>query len=121
MQNEIPEIYESDEVPLDRKVIHQVYVVPSVRFYWLIAELDKRENIAFGFANLNNDTFAEWGYIPIMELLENGALLVKDWKPCRFPEAKKAVEELLESEKLSDFAFTDEPKTRRMKGDVNGE
>jgi len=26
----------------------------------MIAELDKKTNIAFGYANLNNDLFAEW-------------------------------------------------------------
>lgn len=56
-------------------------------FYWLIAELDPKKNLAFGYANLNNDDFAEWGYISIDELLENGAELDKDWTPCKYKEA----------------------------------
>jgi len=95
MERKIPKLYETEEVPLEKKVIHQAYAIPSVGFYWLIAELDEKENIAFGFANLNNDIFAEWGYIPINEIVENGGELVQDWKPCEYPEARKLIEEQL--------------------------
>jgi len=96
MEREIPKLYETEEVPLEKKVIHQVYAIPSIGFYWLIAELDEKENIAFGFANLNNDIFAEWGYISINELLENGAEPIRNWKPCRFAEAREAIKALLQ-------------------------
>jgi len=95
MKNGIPKLYETEEVPLDGKTIYQVYTIPSVKFYWLISELDEKKNLAFGFANLNNDIFAEWGYISINELLENGAELVEDWEPCKYPEARKLIEERL--------------------------
>ena len=47
----------------------------------MIAELDPERNLAFGYANLNNDDFAEWGYISIDELVENGAQLDPNWNP----------------------------------------
>jgi len=95
MENEIPKLYETEEVPLEKKVIHQAYAIPSVGFYWLIAEIDEKGNIAFGFANLNDDMNAEWGYIPVNELLENGAQVLQDWKPCGFAEARELTENRL--------------------------
>lgn len=83
----IPKLYETEETPLEQKTIHQRYTIPHVGFYWLIAELDQEKNLAFGYANLNNEECAEWGYIDIKELLANGALLDKDWKSCSFKEA----------------------------------
>ena len=59
----------------------------------MIAELDKKENLAFGYANLNDDRFAEWGYISIEELIDNNARLDRDWKPCSFEEAQKIIKQ----------------------------
>lgn len=89
----IPGLYATENVPLKDKVIHQRYQIDGIGFYWLIAELDKKENLAFGYANLNNDDFAEWGYISIDELVDNGANLDKTWKPCSYRDAMKKIEE----------------------------
>lgn len=78
---------------MEEKIIYQRYRIEKIGFYWLVAELDPKENIAFGFANLNDDQMAEWGYIDIPELLSNGALLDVDWEPCRFFDAKKCIGE----------------------------
>ena len=91
--NSIPKLYESESVPLEKKVIHQRYQIREIGFYWLLAELDPKENLAFGFANLNDDQMAEWGYISVSELLSNGAVLDRDWKPCSFSEAMKRIAE----------------------------
>ena len=91
MDEKIPKLYETEEVPFERKVIHQRYEIKPIGFYWLIAELDKKENLAFGYANLNDDQFAEWGYISIGELLDNGAKLDREWKPCTYKEAKERI------------------------------
>ena len=64
----IPELYETEKVPIEKKVIHRRYHIKQIGFYWLVSELDKEENLAFGYANLNDDRFAEWGYISIQEL-----------------------------------------------------
>lgn len=58
------------------------YQIKELGFYWLIAELDREKDLAFGYANLNDHQMAEWGYISIRELLENGAELDRNWKPC---------------------------------------
>ncbi|MHA1828356.1 MAG: hypothetical protein ACTSX6_06880 [Candidatus Heimdallarchaeaceae archaeon] len=55
----------------------------------MIAELDPEKNLAFGYANLNNDDFAEWGYISINELKENGAELDADWAPRKYKDAMR--------------------------------
>lgn len=91
VEQKVPELYATDGVPLEKKIIYQKWEIPQVRFYWLIAELDKKENLAFGYANLNDDNFAEWGYIGIEELIDNGASQDREWKPCTFDEAQKRI------------------------------
>lgn len=92
MNEEIPELYATEDVPFEEKVIYRRYRIERLGYYWLIAELDRDRNLAFGYANLNNDLLAEWGYISIDELLENGAELDEDWKPCRYRDAAKKIE-----------------------------
>jgi len=75
MDERIPKLYETENIPFDEKIIYRRYQVKELGYYWLIAELDKKSNIAFGYANLNNDDFAEWGYISIDELELCGAEL----------------------------------------------
>ena len=93
MVDKIPNLYETDGVPFEKKTIHQAWYLERVGFYWLVAELDRKENLAFGYANLNDDTFAEWGYISLDELHENGAVKDPYWKPCLFGDAQKKVQE----------------------------
>jgi hypothetical protein len=93
VKEKIPRLYETENVPLEEKIIYRRYQIKELGFYWLIAELDEERNLAFGYANLNNDVFAEWGYIDIQELLENGAELDKEWKPCTFKEAMERIAE----------------------------
>ena len=93
MRNKIPRLYQTENVPLEKKMIYQRYEIKELEFYWLIAELDKKKNLAFGYANLNDDVCAEWGYIHIKELLQNGARLDKEWKPCTFKEAMDKIAE----------------------------
>ncbi len=91
MDEKIPELYETEEIELEKKIIYQKWDIQELGFYWLIAELDKKKNIAFGYANLNNDNFAEWGYINIRELMSNGAEQDRSWSPCTFYEAVKKI------------------------------
>ena len=57
----------------------------------MIAELDAKENLAFGYANLNDDQMAEWGYISVEELIDNGAIKDRSWKPVSFLDAQKII------------------------------
>jgi len=86
-KEKIPRLYATERIPCEKKTIFQRYEIKKLGFYWLVAELDKGKNLAFGYANLNDDELAEWGYISIDELLENGAELDKEWKPCTYKEA----------------------------------
>ena len=89
----LPGLYATENIPFEKKIVHHRYQIKNIGFYWLIAELDKKQNLGFGYANLNNDDFAEWGYISIDELLENGAKLDDTWKPCTYREAMKRIAE----------------------------
>ncbi len=91
MSDEIPELYATEDVPLERKMIYQKWEIREIGFYWLIAELDRKKNIAFGYANLNNNDFAEWGYIGMEELIDCGGSRDRAWKPCTFEEAMKKI------------------------------
>ncbi|MEM3871133.1 MAG: DUF2958 domain-containing protein [Nitrososphaeria archaeon] len=83
----IPKLYETENIPFEEKIIYRRYWIRELGYYWLIAELDEESNIAFGYANLNNDDFAEWGYIDLNELLSIGAKLDESWRPCKYKEA----------------------------------
>ena len=93
MRDEIPKLYETEETPAEKKIIYQKWEIPQIGFYWFIAELDKKQNLAFGYANLNDDHFAEWGYISIEELIDNGASLDRTWTPVTFEEAVKRIKQ----------------------------
>lgn len=91
MNEDVPELYATENIPFGKKIIFQRYQIKEIGFYWLIAELDRKRNLAFGYANLNNDMFAEWGYISIDELIDSGAELDRDWKPCTYRAAKERI------------------------------
>jgi hypothetical protein len=86
-EEKIPMLYATENIPCEKKMIYLRYEIKELGFYWLIAELDKKKNLAFGYANLNDDELAEWGYMDIDELLDNGADLDREWKPCMYKEA----------------------------------
>jgi hypothetical protein len=71
-------------VPVEKKMIYQRWYHPFMDWYWLVAEYDAEKELAFGFVH---GFFDEWGYISIRELLESGAELDRDWKPCTYKEA----------------------------------
>ena len=91
MTQTIPKLYETESVPLEKKIVCQRYQIKEIGFYWLIAELNSEEDLAFGYANLDNDLLAEWGDIHIGELLDNGAVLDRGWVPCTFADALKKI------------------------------
>ena len=83
----MPKLNETEETPLREKTIYQRWIHESTGFYWLIAEYDPKSKLAFGYANLNNDELAEWGYIDVQELIDVGAVLDEGWRPRKFKEA----------------------------------
>lgn len=58
-------------------------------FNWLLAELNRKDSIAYGWACLNDMQNAEWGYVSLPEIMQLGAVRDKRWTPLAFPEAKK--------------------------------
>lgn len=95
MSTKIPRLYKTQSIPLEEKTIYEAWILKSVQFYWLIAEYDPKKRVAFGYANLNDDQMAEWGYISIDELEENDAVKVQDWTPISFKDAKKKIVEMI--------------------------
>ncbi len=86
--NTIPKIYETDEAPFAKKIIHQIWMIPSVNFIWCVAELDSESDETFGYVNLNDDEMAECRYISITDIRKNGAKLIPS-EPMSFLKASK--------------------------------
>lgn len=64
--NKIPNLYQTDNVPLKETQIHLHFFIGGCD--WFVAEYD-RNDLFFGYAILNNDIDnAEWGYISFQEL-----------------------------------------------------
>lgn len=63
----IPKLYETEDVKLKDKKIYLHFFLGSCD--WFIAEFDGKDTF-FGYANLGNPDFAEWGYISFRELKE---------------------------------------------------
>lgn len=55
VEDEIPKLYETEDIPAERKMIYPMWEIPEIGFYWLIAEHDRKKNITYGYANLNDD------------------------------------------------------------------
>ena len=88
-REDIPRIGHTEDIQLDQKTIHQRWHIPQIGFYWLIAEIDPEEDLAFGYANLNDDYNAEWGYISLAELKKTGAKIDESWTLKTFSKAKE--------------------------------
>ena len=63
---DIPKLYETEDIPLEEKIIHLHFFIAGCD--WYVAEYDG-EDLFFGFAIINNDLgCAEWGYVSFEEL-----------------------------------------------------
>jgi hypothetical protein len=84
-----PALYETDGKPFNEKIVYFHYFVGGSD--WWIVEIDKENNIAFGFTCLNNDMeMAEWGNIYLDELRKvRGVELDFHWTPRKFSVIKK--------------------------------
>ena len=86
----LPRLYETEDVPLEEKIIRQHYFLGGTD--WYIAEYDPDERIFFGYTVLNNDyQNAEWGYTSLDELSKinvRGIEVDRNlyWSPKRFAE-----------------------------------
>ena len=84
---------ETYEIPLDEKKIYQVWSISSVRFTWFVAELDENGKTGFGYANLNNNRDAEWGYLNMDEIKDSGGELIST----KVQSFKEAIKEFIPS------------------------
>jgi hypothetical protein len=62
----IPALYATENTPLHQKYVYLHYFVGPCD--WWITELDSNSWEAFGYVNLGNPEYAEWGYIDLTEL-----------------------------------------------------
>lgn len=70
LARQIPKLYETEDVPLDEKMIYAKYFHPMSGYTMFVSEYDG-DDLLFGFVTLSgdlNDPFAEWGYSSLSEL-----------------------------------------------------
>lgn len=61
----IPRLYETENIPLNEKLIHLHFFIGGCD--WYVAEFDG-EDLFFGYAILWDHRYAEWGYFSFDEL-----------------------------------------------------
>lgn len=65
---EIPALYETEDIPLDEKIIYVHFFIRDT--HWFVAEHDPEKGLFFGYAILNGELqMAEWGYSSLDEML----------------------------------------------------
>ncbi len=65
--NALPELYATENAPLEDKLIHMHFFVGGCD--WYAAEYGPSDRLFFGYAILNNDLInSEWGYFSLDEL-----------------------------------------------------
>jgi hypothetical protein len=92
----LPKLYSTDGRGSNAKIYRvrlyrQCGILPSDQFEWFLSEYDPNENVAFGYASLNDPLNSELGYVSIGELLGIGVKLDLDFKPLNLNEVKKKV------------------------------
>jgi hypothetical protein len=97
----IPPLYGTETIATDDKIVHQVWRLPIIsgvpifvpNFYWLICEYAPEDQLAWGFACLNDKMNSEFGYLSISELLQNHVMPDPFHVPRKFSEVMKSLEE----------------------------
>lgn len=103
----VPELYEQEEVPLSEKQVHAAYIIPlRSNWTWYMTEYDKESKDAFGLV-LGKET--EWGYFNLNELKQLNAqrLILEDF-PKTFRELKDTELKKQMTEEELQFAFNGE-------------
>lgn len=81
----LPDLYETENVSLEKKIIHMHFFIGGCD--WYVSEYGLSDRLFFGYAILNNDLQnAEWGYVSYDELRDinvRGIEIDRDlyWKP----------------------------------------
>jgi len=79
----LPKLYETDNLePKKIKVPIKLYD-PFINFCFYLTEYDSDTQLAFGFANLDDEQSAELGYINIKKILSDSVYIMLDnkWNP----------------------------------------
>lgn len=85
---DMPDLYATEDIPLEEKVVHQRWLHPTSDHYRLVVEYDPRRDLAFGMVHGLHD---EWRYFDIAELKEAGGYKDPTWEPCRYADGTKSI------------------------------
>lgn len=65
IKNELPKLYSTESVPMDKKMVHAKFFNPCGEGSWYVLEYDKKNDVAFGYVDVLE---GEFGYFSIKEL-----------------------------------------------------
>lgn len=67
IEQKIPKLYETEEVPMEEKIVHVKFFCPV--FTWYATEYCPTERLFFGYVvNERDPNCSEWGYFSLDEL-----------------------------------------------------
>lgn len=99
MEKEIPRLYEDEETSVNEKMIYAKFFLPGTACTWLVAEMDKKSGLFFGWVTLGfGPSCDEWGTFSLQQLLEEtnqfGLGVERDlsWTPKKFKDIVKGVD-----------------------------
>ncbi|WP_122893898.1 DUF2958 domain-containing protein [Arcobacter peruensis] len=92
LEDKIPNLYETENIKVDEKIVYVKYFTPDANWTWYVTEYSKTEKIFFGYVNGN---YPEWGYFALEELEQvTGPLGLKierdlHFEPTKFKDIKE--------------------------------
>ena len=92
LERKLPQLYDTEHIKTEEKIVHIKYFTPDSNWSWYITEYDPNDRIFFGYVvGLSN----EWGYISLAELEQTtgplGLKIERDlhFKPTKFKNIKE--------------------------------
>lgn len=95
LQQQIPLLYATEEIPLDKKMVYAKFFTPDASWSWYVSEYNPNERLCFGYV-IGHER--EWGYFSLDELESvRGSLGLKierdiHFEPITYAELKKILQ-----------------------------
>lgn len=65
LERMIPLLYDTEDTPLDNKMVYAKFFTPDASWSWYVTEYDPNERLCFGYV-IGHES--EWGYFSLDEL-----------------------------------------------------
>lgn len=97
----MPKLYETEDTQTEDKIVYLHYFRGGSDFYIVEKDTEPVQHQAFGYSILNGDLInAEWGYISIVDLIQNNIELDFHWQQRTFKEVMSTIFKPKQSEEV---------------------